>query len=153
MFISPLSLRPKNDNLGWRLLHDLSYPYDDTSVNSAIPDKFKHVRYSSIQDAINIIQRIGKGAHMAKSDIASAFTLVPIHPHDYHLLGFHWKGRYYHYTTLPRGTASSCFIFERIATALQWILQNKCNKSMMAFQDICYQLGIPINHSKTEGPT
>ena len=175
MIISPLSLRPKHDNSGWRLLHDLSYPYDETSVNSNIPEEYKHVKYSSIQDAITIIQQIGKSTFMAKSDIASAFTLVPIHPYDHHLLGFQWKKQYYYYTTLPQGAASSCFIFERISTALQWILQERlgvenvvhylddflflgrtkqqCLHSINIFQELCSQIGIPINHAKTEGPT
>ena len=173
--ISPLSLRPKNDGSGWRLLHDLSYPYDENSVNQAIPNNFKHVKYSSVQDAINIIQDIGKGAYMAKADIASAFTLVPIHPDDYHLLGFKWDNSYYYYKTLPQGAGSSCFIFERISTALQWILQTKIGigqmvhylddflfisnsqianqKSLQIFKALCDDIRIPINNSKTEGPT
>jgi hypothetical protein len=173
MFISPLSLRQKSDK-GWRLLHDLSYPYNDTSVNSSIPDKYKHVKYASIQDAITSIQTIGKNTYMAKTDIASAFTLVPIHPSDYHLLCFKWEEQFYYYKTLPQGAASSCFIFERIATALQWILQYKfgikhvvhylddflflgktqdsCKKAMETFHQLCRELDIPINHSKTEGP-
>ena len=175
MFISPLSLRPKDNNTGWRLLHDLSYPYDDTSVNSSIPEQYKHVSYSSVQDAISIIQSLGTNIFLGKSDIASAFTLVPIHPSDHHLLGFKWRNHYYYYTTLPQGAASSCFIFERIATALQWILVNKfkvnhiihylddflflgttaeqCMSSMHTFQDVCAQIGVPINYAKTEGPS
>ena len=172
--ISPLSLRQKNDGSGWRLLHDLSYPYDDTSVNQSIPEDFKHVTYSSVHDAINIIQRIGKGSYMAKADIASAFTLVPIHPDYHNLLGFKWQGNYYHHTTLPQGAGSSCFIFERIATAIQWILQHKfavrhmvhylddflfigstsntVKHYLQSFINLCADIGIPINHSKTEGP-
>ena len=175
MQISPLSLRPKHDQSGWRLLHDLSFPYDDTSINSTIPEKYKHVTYATIVDAITMIQDTGLGAYMAKTDIASAFTLVPIHPDDYPLLGFQWENRYYYYTTLPQGAASSCFIFETIATALHWILHNKfgvtklvhylddflfvsrthqeCSLNMLKFHQLCHELGIPINNDKTEGPT
>lgn len=174
MYISPLSLRPKNNNDGWRLLHDLSFPYNDKSVNSAIPDEYKHVHYASIQDAITKIQALGHNTFLAKSDIASAFTLIPISPSDYHLLGFRWNDSYYHYTTLPQGAASSCLIFERIATALEWILTTKfhiqhvvhylddflflstthqlCKQDMKTFQHVCQYVGIPINHNKTEGP-
>ena len=174
MQISPLSLREKSDHSGWRLLHDLSFPYDETSVNSTIPDSRKRVQYASIQDAISIIQSLGKDSCMGKMDIASAFTLVPIHPNDYPLLGFLWQGKYYFYKTLPQGAASSCYIFEKIATALQWILQHKfgvsnvihylddflflsetlpkCAEYMATFRHLCDDIGIPINHSKTEGP-
>ena len=123
--VSPLSLRPKSDNSGWRLLHDLSFPYNDDSVNSSIPDNYKKVQYSSIQNAINLIQQIGPNTNLCKSDIQSAFTLIPIHPEDYHLLGFKWQDQLYHYTTLPQGAASSCYIFETVATALHWILTEK----------------------------
>lgn len=175
MCISPLSLRPKSNGQSWRLLHDLSYPYDDTSVNSSIPKKNKEVKYSSIQDAIAIIQQLGKGAQMGKSDLASAYTQVPIHPDDYKFLGFKWKNNYYYYKTLPQGAASSCFIFQRISTAIKWILQQKyevhhtihylddylflaptsdeCLKSMQTFHQVCEEIGFPVNPEKTEGPT
>ena len=129
---------------------------------------------SSIQNAIEQIQLLGPNTYLAKSDIQSAFTLVPINPTDYHLLGFKWQGHYYHYTTLPQGAASSCHIFETIATAIHWILTNKfgmqhvihylddflflhptsegCQGMLSAFHMLCEDIGIPINHSKTEGP-
>ena len=173
--ISPLSLRPKPDNSGWRLLHDLSYPYNDQSVNSNIPEDFKKVSYSSIESAIRMIQNLGPKTFMAKSDIQSAFTLVPIAPSDYHLLGFQWRNKYFYYTTLPQGAGSSCFIFERIATAIHWILSHKygmenvihylddflfmhptaqgCNDMLQTFHKICNDIGVPINQNKTEGPS
>ena len=173
--VSPLSLRPKPDNSGWRLLHDLSFPYNDESVNQSIPDNYKSVKYSTISNAIDIIQKLGPNTFMAKSDIQSAFTIVPVHPSDYHMLGFQWQGKYYYYTTLPQGAASSCFIFERIATALHWILSDKyqhytvvhylddflflhttpegCEHMLNTFHLLCNDIGIPINHNKTEGPT
>ena len=172
--VSPLSLRQKPDKSGWRLLHDLSFPYNEDSVNKSIPDAFRTVKYSSISTAIQLIQQLGPNTYMAKSDIQSAFTLVPIRPEDHHLLGFQWKGQYYHYTTLPQGAASSCYIFERIATALHWILSNKykyhtvvhylddflflhptqegCAEMLNTFHTLCHDIGIPINHGKTEGP-
>ena len=173
--ISPLFLRSKDKGKGWRLLHDLSYPYSEDSINSTIPDNYKKVKYSSITTAINKIQQLGLGTYLAKSDIQSAFTLVPITPKDYHKLGFQWEGLYYYYTTLPQGAASSCFIFERIATAIHWILTNHyniqhlvhylddflfldttrdgCHKTLNTFHKLCEEIGIPINHNKTEGPS
>ena len=173
--ISPLSLREKPDGSGWRLLHDLSYPYNDQSVNTNIPDQFKKVTYSSIRSAITILQALGNNTFMAKSDIQSAFTLVPINPSDYHLLGFQWRKQYYYYTTLPQGAASSCYIFECIATAIQWILTHHygmsnvihylddflfmntttqaCQSMLDSFHELCQDIGVPINVNKTEGPT
>jgi hypothetical protein len=32
---------------------------------------------------------------MSKADIQDAFRLIPIHPTEYHLLGFQWDGQFY----------------------------------------------------------
>ena len=50
--VSPLKLTPKKKPGEFRLLHNLSHPYDDTSVNSAIPDECSKVTYATIQDDI-----------------------------------------------------------------------------------------------------
>ena len=122
-----------------------------------------------------MIQQLGPNTFMAKSDIQSAFTLVPIAPSDHHLLGFKWRHKYYYYTTLPQGAASSCFIFERIANAIEWILiqhfgmtnvihylddflfmhtrQHDCQTMLQSFHYLCNDIGVPINSNKTEGPS
>jgi hypothetical protein len=45
------------------------------------------VHYASFDDAISLVVRAGRGAHMAKADIESAFRLLPVHPDDFNLLG------------------------------------------------------------------
>jgi hypothetical protein len=62
---------------------------------------------------------------MAKCDIEDAFRLVPIHPTDYHLLGFTWNNLYYYDRCLPMGASSSCQIFESFSSSLHWIMENK----------------------------
>jgi hypothetical protein len=44
---------------------------------------------------------------MGKCDIEDAFRLVPIHPTDYHMLGFTWNKLYYYDRCLPMGASSS----------------------------------------------
>lgn len=172
--ISPLKLTPKKKPGEFRLLHNLSYPYDDTSVNKNIPQECTKVSYASIQDAINYILKLGKGCYMAKSDIKSAFRLVPVHPEDYYLLGFKFNGKYFYDRCLAQGCASSCKIFEEISTALEWILRNKfhvpyvvhvlddflklaiskplCIRYQISWKTLCKDLCIPIAPEKTEGP-
>ena len=58
---------------------------------------------------------------MAKTDVKSAFRIVPIHPADYSLLGMKWENLYYFDRTLPMGLSSSCSIFEAVSSALEWI--------------------------------
>ncbi len=121
---SPLSIKPKKCPGEYRLVLDLSAPYDDTSVNKNIDKKWASVHYASIMDAVDILLRLGRGSFMAKTDIESAFRLVPIHPDDYHLLCFTLDGLFYFDKSLPMGCSSSCRVFETIAVAIEWIAKN-----------------------------
>ena len=67
----------------------------------------------------------GMACYMAKTDIKSAFRIVPIHPSDQHLLGFKWQGKYYFDRCLPMGCSASCNIFKKLSTALQWAAQQR----------------------------
>ena len=47
---SPISLRPKSVGISYRMLYNLSAPYNGTSLNSSIKSVCKVVQYSSIRD-------------------------------------------------------------------------------------------------------
>ena len=66
--IIPLALREKSKPGKFRLLFNLSYPYDLTAVNVGIDQRYKTVHYASILDAIDILKEM-PGAYMAKVDI------------------------------------------------------------------------------------
>ena len=173
--VSPLALREKQGSGKFRLLHNLSYPYDFRSVNSNISKNSSTVQYQTITDAIHLIQQLTPKPYLAKSDISEAFRLIPIHPSQYHLLGFKWQGFYYYDCCLPMGCASSCKIFERFSDALQWILKNTyhidqvvkvlddflfvekdeqaCQNSLEVFKRLCARLHVPLALHKTEGPS
>ncbi len=102
---SPLSVREKSTPGTYRLLHNLSAPYDERAVNYNIPHEHTTVHYARLRDAIELIQEVGPGAYMSKADIKNAFRLVPTHPDYYHLFGFYWKGKYYYDTCLAMGLA------------------------------------------------
>lgn len=87
--------------------------------------KTTSVAYVGIQDAISYIKNLGKGCYMSKTDVQSAFRIMPIHHSDYHLLGFSWEGEYYYYKSVPFGASSSCSLFEATSKALEWIAINK----------------------------
>ena len=70
----------------FRLIHHLSYP-KGSSVNDFIPDYCSTVKYASVGDAVKLLKRLGKGCFMVKTDVKSAFRIIPIHPADYSLLG------------------------------------------------------------------
>ncbi|XP_069186405.1 uncharacterized protein [Procambarus clarkii] len=171
---SPIALREKSTPGKYRLLHNLSYPYTSESVNANIPWETITVTYQSINDAVALVVRRSPGAHLAKCDIAEAFQIVPVHPSDYHLLGFAYGGQYYYEKMLSMGAAPSCRIFETFSSTPQWILAekfgvrdvmkmlddflfvsstyNECLRSLRVFTALCEHLGIPLAPHKTEGP-
>ena len=125
--ISPFKLVEKKIPNTYRPIINLSYPYDDSSVNSNIPREFCTVQYATIIDAIKLIQKLGRNCLMQKSDIESAFRIIPIAPECHKYLCFKFNNKYYYDTCLAMGASCSCFIFEKFSTALEWILKNKFN--------------------------
>jgi hypothetical protein len=173
LHLSPLGVCEKKVPGTYRMIHHLSFPAGH-SVNDGISEDNSKVRYSSISDAIAIINSLGRGCYMAKTDVQSAFRLLPVRPSQYHLLGFTWKGKYYHDRCLPMGSSSSCKIFEQFSTAIQCAAQHRlgvnnmthilddyfianktyghCSTQLQEFLNMCYDIGIPMAQDKTFGP-
>ena len=122
--ISPLGLIPKKTPGEFRLIHHLSFPYGD-SINSCIPNDASTVKYASIDDAVRLIRRTGRGCALAKTDVKNAFRLIPINPCDYDLLGFCWEDSFNFDKCLAMGTSSSCKIWGTFSTVLEWIAKSK----------------------------
>ena len=109
---------------------------------------------------------------LAKTDVKSAYRIVPIHPDDGHLLGMRMD---YVDSSLPFGLRSALKIFTAIADAIEWIVCKKgeiCSPlprrlhngrhtpqgdkrmhNLQALLQVCSELGVPIAVEKTEGPT
>ncbi len=86
--VSPLGLREKKMPEKFRVIHDLSAPFGGSSVNSYIPTEAGTVSYDTVDTAIALIQSIGPGAVLAKSDIEHAYKLIRGDtPRGYSLLG------------------------------------------------------------------
>ncbi len=85
-------LIPKPIPEQWRMIVDLSFPKNN-SVNDFMADSEASVQYSSVDDAIDIIMQIGRGAFLAKFDIKSAYRILAIHSEDPFLFGMRWKGK------------------------------------------------------------
>ena len=91
--ISPIGLVPKKDG-SFRMIVNLSSP-KGASINDGIPDSAASVSYTTLSSALNLILKAGKDSFLAKSDIKSAFRLLPLSPEDYHLLCFRWENSYF----------------------------------------------------------
>ncbi|VDI42631.1 Hypothetical predicted protein [Mytilus galloprovincialis] len=120
---SPIGLVPKKTG-GLRLITHLSYP-PLSSVNDFIDEKFTSVKYSSFDNAVNMVKKLGIGAKLAKMDIKSAFRLLPVYPGDFDLLGFKIEDEYYIDKAMAMGCSISCAIFEKFSTFLHWVLKSK----------------------------
>ncbi|KAJ1148816.1 hypothetical protein NDU88_001642 [Pleurodeles waltl] len=115
---SPMGVVPKKEPGQFRLIHNLSAPLW-SSVNDAIDPQLCSVRYASVDNAEDKVRALGRGALLAKTDIESAFRLLPVHPDDYHLLGFQFQGEYYYDQCMPIGCSISCSYFEQFISFLQ----------------------------------
>ncbi|MEE4247451.1 MAG: reverse transcriptase domain-containing protein [Kangiellaceae bacterium] len=166
---------PKKEPGKYRLIHDLSYS-EHGSVNDFIDPADAVVAYESLDDVVSLVQAFGAGALIAKVDIETAFRIIPIHPADRHLLGFSFDGGFYFDKCLPMGCRTSCSIFEKFSTAVQWIALNRLHipaithilddfiivgpplstvaqSALDIFLSFCQECGIPIKTSKTVLPT
>jgi hypothetical protein len=166
--ISPLNIVPKKES--WRLINDLSSP-KCYSVNDGI--YHMPTKWQLIQHALQLMTDMGRGCHLAKMDVKSAYRLLPIHPTDWHLFGCIIEGLLFIDTYMPFGGRSSGYIWERYAQAMQWILLHKygipptsrwvddflfvldpVNSHSMLLQakQAFIDLGVPMDASKQEGP-
>ncbi|KAM9324247.1 LOW QUALITY PROTEIN: uncharacterized protein PAF06_000260 [Gastrophryne carolinensis] len=112
---------------------------------------------------------------MAKTDIESAFRLLPVHPDSQYLLGCYFEGGFFIDRCLPMGCSVSCAYFEAFSTFLEWVVKEKSGLSAVthylddffcvgpADSRVCDLLlscmlstfdsfGVPVASEKTEGP-
>lgn len=118
VFFSPLGLVPEHDPGDFRVIHDLSFP-KGKGVNDLIPNELTSVNYEDFDHVVSLIQAAGPRTWISKVDIRHAFRIMPIHPSDVNLFGFHWQGQFYVDKCLPMGCTLSCALFETFPSALQ----------------------------------
>ncbi len=66
--ISPLNLWKKKVPGKFRVIHDLSSPFEGISVNSCIPTMDGMITYDTVDTAIMLIPRAGHWAILAKTN-------------------------------------------------------------------------------------
>lgn len=131
------------------------------------------VSYTSFDAAVFWGRYFGQGALMAKSEIESAFRLLPAHP-DMTALGCHWNGEFYVYRCLPMSCSITCPLFEQFSSFVEWVVRNMAGvESIVHYLDdflcvapassrICVVLlntlehiadRFPLAPDRTEGPS
>ena len=169
---SPFGVIPKRYSPGkWRLILGLSNP-TGSSVNDAIHPELCSLSYISVDDVARVVALLGRGTMLGKTDIKSAYRIIPAHPADRLLLGMEWQGNIFVDTRLPFGLRSVPLIFTTIADTLEWVVKqqgvqylyhylddfitcgppdtSECQQNMHKLLECCSQLGIPIAQDKTE---
>ena len=102
---------PKKHQPGkWRLITDLSYP-QGSSINDTIDPDLCSLSYITVDQVAARAVALGKGAHIAKIDIKSAYRLIPVCPRDRQYLGMMWNNEVYVDGMLPFGLCSAPKIF------------------------------------------
>ena len=173
--ISSFGVIPKKGQPGkWRLIVDLSSPTGQ-SVNDGINSEEWSLHYITLDEIITMISNLGQGALMAKFDVESAYRNVAVHPADRFLLGMKWRGLYYVDLALPFGLRSAPYIFNSVATMVEWILTNNyaipnllhylddfittgppssplCQSYLNTALEVCKHLGLPLHPNKCVGP-
>ena len=171
--VYPIGVVPKKHSSDWRTIFDLSHPKSaGNSVNAYISKEDYSLQYVKIDDAINLLIKLGNGSFMAKTDICSAFRNVPVHPKDWELLGMHWKGLYFFDKVLPFGLRSAPHIFNQLSEAIEWIAKttydvnhilhilddffvveppprSNCMTSLCKLLTLLTKLNVPIANKKT----
>ena len=128
MVFLPINLVLKPDG-SHRLIHDLAHPYNGVnSVNVCIPQSNSYVQYHYIDKVIDMALHIGSSAIVTRVDFLHAFRNLSVHLVDLGVLGFTLDGKYYINTSVPFGAASSCLIFEKVASLIEWIVANETSR-------------------------
>lgn len=110
---------------------------------------------------------------MAKTDIKSAFRTLPLRPDQYNLAVIRSGAEFFVDRCLAIGTSSSCVLFEKVSTALQFIAEKRgieflthflddffmINKTeclnqndLDIFSHLCKEVGAPLVPEKTVLP-
>ena len=93
MKISPIGIVPKKTPGQYRLIHHLSCT-EGNSVNDFIDKQYSSVQYATFDDAVECVLKVSPNCLMGKTDIDSAFRLLPVHDTDHPLLGFQLTNKY-----------------------------------------------------------
>ena len=116
----------------YRLIHNLAYPYDaQNSVNACIPQENSKVKYRHIDEVIDMALKIGISTRGIRADVSHAFHNLSLKFSQLKYMGFTLNGKYYINSSLLFGAASSCLIFKRVATLLEWIVVDVTGREYM----------------------
>ena len=135
----------------YRIIHDLSWPPQD-SVNDHIdPDAFRCF-YGSFNEAVDLVVKHRVGTLSAKLDQADAFKHILVRNQDWPLLGSSWGLQcldgstchlYYMDHFLPFGLLNPPALFNEYADALQYNMKSNEVHDLLHYLDDYFTVGLP----------
>lgn len=172
--VSPVGLVPKKTPGEFRMIHHLSFP-EGNSVNDFIDKKYSSAQYTNFDEAVHMVQDLGRHCKLFKMDLKIASRLLPVRREDFEILGIQFNGMFYVEKALPFGASVSCKTFEQFSSFLEFCVKSKmssgklihylddflggdkselgCRKVMDSFINCMHELNVPLATEKTEGPT
>lgn len=126
--INPLSVSERKYSSKKRLVVDMSAPHNEGdifSINSLISKEDYKLSYVKIDEAIKIIQILGRGAWLCKTDLVDAFKNLPVSPSLVPFQGMAWENNIYFWTRLCFGCRSSPALFNLLSEAIVWIAKHR----------------------------
>ena len=123
---SPLDAIPKKDSEELRIIMNLSFPHDDTSVNANVNMESYFgdliaLKYPNLDDLVRLVQNKDRGALLFKHDLLKFYRQIYMDPGSIHLLGFMVDGSLYFDVVLTMGLRIACYICQRITNAIIFI--------------------------------
>ena len=188
---SPIGLVPKSGGKT-RLIFHLSFDFPvqegGKSLNHHTPKDICTVKYNDLDSAVQSCLRTSQqgntssAVYMAKSDLMSAFRMLPIMPSQYCWLVMKCEhpitGLIFFFVDkcLPFGASISCAHFQRFSNALKQLVEHltgrknsatnylddflfvhtsrdNCNYLVRSFLAICQRINLPVSLEKTEWAT
>ena len=110
-----------------------------------------------------MLWQAGKGALMAKIDVANAFRNVPVHPDDRHLLGMVWRDKFYLMCYLMHMLMHWNGLYGLMGARIYYITlmiflvvgrptTDECSKYLEILISTFTMLAVPLAEDKIEGP-
>ena len=126
----------KKPNGAARVILNLSAP-KGMSVNDGIDGEEFPAVMSSTGAWLKVLNKIGHGAWMTKTDWASAYKQIPVRGQDTDLQWFQWAGKFFKELCLIFGSKSSAGIFDESAKA---VLELVCLMAGFPLEQVCQHL-------------
>ena len=184
-FLSKNSFAEKTKNADGKADHKNEEDEARNSLNDCIPENYCSIHYNDLDYAIRTCLKLKEfsnsfeGLFLAKSDLTSAFKILPIKRSQYKWLVMKAnhpitnKVMFFVEKTLPFGASSSCFLFQSFSNSLKFLIEritgkqfqvtnylddylfietseDSCNRLVQDFIQLCEYIGCPISYEKTE---